>query len=186
MEHDLYESQRKVWKIIKSQRKDLYEFIQINDITEEQRIEHFLKLYGKGEEQRIGEETNGQNYVTNNKDLGNIAAQQTRHLWSGEVSQDDSLSTLLFNLIMNEIICETKKQQGYGIGNHKITIICYVDDAILIAENEDNLQRQLYTFHLTTTKFNLKISVEKTKSMVISKYPRQCKLEIEDKCREQI
>ncbi|KAI4500235.1 hypothetical protein M0802_004652 [Mischocyttarus mexicanus] len=28
------------------------------------------------------------------------------------------------------------------MGNHKITIICYANDAILIADSEDNLQRQ--------------------------------------------
>ncbi|KAI4493059.1 hypothetical protein M0802_009707 [Mischocyttarus mexicanus] len=51
----------------------------------------------------------------------------------GGVRQVDSLSSLLFYLIINQIISETKKQQGYRMGNHKITIICYTDDAILIA-----------------------------------------------------
>lgn len=50
MDHDLYESQNKAWKMIKGQRKDMIKIIRIDNIIEEQWIKHFTKLTGEGEE----------------------------------------------------------------------------------------------------------------------------------------
>lgn len=36
MEHDLYGSKKKVWEMIRKQRKDMNKFIRIEDITKEQ------------------------------------------------------------------------------------------------------------------------------------------------------
>ena len=47
----------------------------------------------------------------------------------------------------------------------------YADDIALIADTEDDLQRLLYNFHLSCLKFNMKISINKTKVMAISKEP---------------
>ncbi|XP_045466574.1 uncharacterized protein LOC123675272 [Harmonia axyridis] len=55
------------------------------------------------------------------------------------------------------------------------------DDAILMAENEDDLQRLLYRFQTTADKFNMIISLKKTESMVISREPIRCKLAVNDK-----
>ena len=53
-------------------------------------------------------------------------------------SQGDSLSPMLFNLVMDRIINQTKGEgRGYRMGQTKI--LCYADDAVLIAESEDNL-----------------------------------------------
>ncbi|CAG9830839.1 unnamed protein product [Diabrotica balteata] len=56
----------------------------------------------------------------------------------------------------------------------------------IIADNEDDLQRQLHTFNFTANKLYMRISVEKTKCIVISKEPRRCKLEIDGKIVEQV
>lgn len=51
--------------------------------------------------------------------------------------QGDSLSPQLFNLIMNEIISHVKLAgRGYMLTTGEIKIICYEDDAVIIAENE--------------------------------------------------
>jgi len=65
-------------------------------------------------------------------------------------------------------------------------IICYADDAILMAQNEDELQRLLYGFTGASQELNMEISVEKTKSMVISREPIRCKLVVYDKIIEQV
>jgi hypothetical protein len=46
----------------------------------------------------------------------------------------DSLSPLLFKLIKNEIIIQMNRKKGCRMGKKEINIICYADDAVLIAE----------------------------------------------------
>ena len=47
---------------------------------------------------------------------------------------------------MNEIIKNLRDLQGYLLGDENVNIICYADDATLIADNEDDLQRLLNRF----------------------------------------
>lgn len=107
-------------------------------------------------------------------------------LCSSGIRQGDSLSPALFNLIMKEITESLQDMKGYRMNNRQIKAVCYADDAILVADSEDNLQRLLYRFHLTAKIFNMTISTEKTKSMVIAKEPIRCKLEIERAMIEQV
>lgn len=98
------------------------------------------------------------------------------------IRQGDCLSPFLFNLIMDRIINDVKKVcGGYRMGLRSIKILCYADDVILIADNEDDLQRLLYRFQTTAEKLNMQISLEKTESMVIAKEPTRCKLAVNDK-----
>ena len=53
------------------------------------------------------------------------------------------------------------------------------DDAALIAESEDDLQKLLHEFNTTAKSFNMIISPTKTKCMTTSKTPIRCKLEID-------
>ncbi|XP_072766481.1 uncharacterized protein [Anoplolepis gracilipes] len=72
------------------------------------------------------------------------------------------------------------------MGHRKIQILCYADDAMLIVENEDDLQRLLHRFVNTASTFNMITSTEKTQSMVISKEPIRCKLEVNNKIIQQV
>lgn len=55
------------------------------------------------------------------------------------IRQGDSLSPLLFNLIMDKIIEAVKKCGiGYRLRN-RVGILCYANDAILLVESEDDL-----------------------------------------------
>jgi Reverse transcriptase (RNA-dependent DNA polymerase). len=65
------------------------------------------------------------------------------------------------------------------MGSEEINLMCYGDDIALIADTEDDLQRLLYNFHLSCLKFNVKISIHKTKVMTKSKEPLRRKLEID-------
>lgn len=103
------------------------------------------------------------------------------------IRQGDSLSPILFNVIMDEIIKDVKTAgRGYRLGNKEIKIVCYADDAVIISEDEDNLQRLLYRFEKAAARFNMVISSEKTQSLTISKEPRRCKLAIYDRSVEQV
>ena len=68
----------------------------------------------------------------------------------------------------------TESKGGYDknkrLGIHKMTILSYADDAVLIAASEDDLE-QLHSCNTTAKTINMKIPVEKTKWMVISKEP---------------
>ncbi|XP_057657794.1 uncharacterized protein LOC130894813 [Diorhabda carinulata] len=72
------------------------------------------------------------------------------------------------------------------MGNREIKILCYADDAILIAESEDNLQRLIHKFNIVSKKLNMVITYQKTKTLVISKEPIRCKIEIDGTSIEQI
>ena len=103
------------------------------------------------------------------------------------IRQGDSLSPMLFNLVMDRIINQVKGVgRGYRMGQTEFKILCYADDAVLIAESEDNLQRMLFEFNQTANKYNMSISIPKTKSMTISKEPIRCKLALNDQPIEQV
>lgn len=103
------------------------------------------------------------------------------------IRQGDSLSPCLFNIIMNQIIRGVNKiEAGYTMRERSLIILCYTDDVILIAENEDDLQRLLNRFKTTAERFNMFISHKKTKAMVIAKDPTKCKLMVDDQIIEQI
>jgi len=48
---------------------------------------------------------------------------------------------------MNEIIKSIKGVRGYRTGDSLINLVVYADDVVLIAENEDDLQRMLFKFN---------------------------------------
>lgn len=57
------------------------------------------------------------------------------------MEKGESLSHLLFNLLMNKIIKDlTLLNVGYRINNKRISMICYADDAALITKTTDDLQ----------------------------------------------
>ena len=50
---------------------------------------------------------------------------------------------MLFNLVMDRIINQVKGVgRGHRMGQTEFKILCYADDAVLIAESEDDLQRK--------------------------------------------
>lgn len=67
------------------------------------------------------------------------------------------------------------------MGDKEIRTLCYADNAVLIAENKDDLQRLLYHFNTTAQKFKVAISAAKTKCVTAS----NCKLEIDNKIVQQ-
>ena len=97
------------------------------------------------------------------------------------IRQGDSLSPLLFNIVMDEIIKKVRKLKGYRMGDREIKILCYADDAVLIGESEDDVQKLLQVFNRTAKSLNMNISTAKTKCMTTSKTPLRCKLVVDGK-----
>jgi len=69
----------------------------------------------------------------------------------------------LFSVTTDEVMKEEKDAgRGYRMGDKKVKIVCYVyDDAVIIPEDEDNLQRLLHRFELILEEYNVSISVQK-------------------------
>ncbi|XP_072158040.1 uncharacterized protein [Bemisia tabaci] len=87
---------------------------------------------------------------------------------------------------MDKLIRAVRPRRGYTLRNRNININCYADDAVLIADSEDEPQRILHSFNMTAKKYNMKVSAAKTKSMVVSRNPIRCKLEVDGKMIEQV
>lgn len=102
------------------------------------------------------------------------------------IRQGDSLSPFIFNLIMDKIIENLPKTAGFKMGGTFFHAVCYADDAVLIADSEENLQRLLHSFNTQAKELNMVINTEKTKCLVTSKEPIRCKLEIDSKIIEQV
>jgi len=65
-----------------------------------------------------------------------------------------------------------------------VQIVCYVNNAIIISEDENNLQELLHRFDLE--KYNMSISLQKIQSLVIVKELRRCELTIYHKSVDQV
>jgi len=75
--------------------------------------------------------------------------------------KDQIFRLIFFSVIIDEIIKEFKSaSEGYRNGRNKeMKIVCYADDAIIISEDENNLQRSLHKFVLK--KYNMSIYLQK-------------------------
>jgi hypothetical protein len=77
---------------------------------------------------------------------------------------------MLFNLIIYKIIVNLPKELGYRMWSNTIQIICYADEAVLIAEGEENLQILLLKFDQIAESLNMEISLSKIKSLIIARH----------------
>ncbi|XP_072376127.1 phenoloxidase-activating enzyme 1-like [Diabrotica undecimpunctata] len=69
-----------------------------------------------------------------------LDGQLTQEIDTGIGIRQEDLSPLFFNLITDEIFKSVNRDRDNTTGNEEITILCYADDAILTAENENDLQ----------------------------------------------
>lgn len=103
------------------------------------------------------------------------------------IRQGDSLSPTLFNIVMDQVIKEVYRVNArYRIGSRSLKVLFYADDGVIIAENEDDLQRLVYKMKTVAEKFNMEILINKTQSMVISKDPIRWKLTINNGIIQQV
>ena len=94
---------------------------------------------------------------------------------SNRVKQGDNLSPSLFALFINDLVNELNSL-GYGIriGTYKISILLYADDIVIIAENEEKLQKLLDKLYEWCIKWHLEINESKSKIMHFRKKKKKC------------
>lgn len=59
------------------------------------------------------------------------------------VKQGDPFSPVLFNLVMDELVCSLNSLQGATIGPHNISCLAYADDLVLLANDTNQAKRLL-------------------------------------------
>lgn len=75
---------------------------------------------------------------------------------------------------MSQVMFNIRPLKKYRMGVKEINMVFYAEDALLIAEIEDDLQRLLHALNRTAKTFNVRISASKTKCMTCSKPPIRC------------
>ena len=86
------------------------------------------------------------------------------------LKQSCTLSTLLFNLYVNDLVIKINSLDiGIEIGDEKVSILLYADDLVLVSSSEDDLQILLQ--ELNTWCQNNSIKMNEQKSNVIHFHP---------------
>ena len=92
------------------------------------------------------------------------------------------------NLEIHCLVCLLKYEyphtQVNGKWKKKYSVLCWWH--CTYSRQRGFFKRLPYNFHLSCLKFNMKISIHKTKAMTISKEPLCCKLEIDGRIVEQV
>ena len=85
------------------------------------------------------------------------------------VRQGCVLSPLLFSLYTEELIARVKeKGLGMQVAQEKISMLLYADDIVMFGENKEEMQEMLNAVNEFNKLFDVKISEEKSKIMVIN------------------
>jgi endonuclease/exonuclease/phosphatase family metal-dependent hydrolase len=94
------------------------------------------------------------------------------------VRQGCVISPTAFNLYTEPIFRELEDNKGVVIGGMNVNNFRYVDDTVIVAETEEELQRTMDKANEEGQKRNMKINIKKTKVMVITKKTETPKVKI--------
>jgi hypothetical protein len=85
------------------------------------------------------------------------------------VRQGCALSPDLFNIYSKMILRNVEDVEGIKIGGNNCNNIRYADDTVLIASNEEDLQKMIDIVSKESIKMELSLNIKKTECMSISK-----------------
>ena len=87
------------------------------------------------------------------------------------VKQGDSLSTILFNLYVNDLPHIFSFQGNHPITINNINISClqYADDLVIMSTSHEALQKCLYNLEVYCEKWKLEVNIKKTKVIIFNK-----------------
>jgi hypothetical protein len=92
-----------------------------------------------------------------------------KHIQNG-LKQEDTLSSLLFNFVLEYAIRKVQENQ-MGLkrnGTHKL--LAYADDVNLLGDNIDTLKKNTETLIDASKEVGLEVNVEKTKYMLLYRH----------------
>ncbi len=77
--------------------------------------------------------------------------------------QGDTLSPTLFNIFINDLVDDVNSLNlGVFIDGHRISILLYADDIVLLGETEKDLQKMLDSVYKWSKKYKIKFNVSKS------------------------
>jgi len=91
-------------------------------------------------------------------------------IFKRDVSQDWVMCLDLFNLYSKFILKQLEEfEEGIQVNGRRINNIRYADDAVLLSSSEADLQMLLNVVQTSSEEFGLKLNINRTKSIVMSK-----------------
>ena len=88
------------------------------------------------------------------------------------------LSPFLFLVYIDRICRRSLGSEGVNVGGIEVKIFLFADDAVLLAQSQQELQNVLDRFEFECAAAGMKLSVSKTQAMVLSRSPVQCALHV--------
>ena len=87
------------------------------------------------------------------------------------VKQGDPLSTILFNLYINDLpnIFEGEDNYPISINNNNAICLKYADDLVLMSTSKDVLQSCLEKLSIYCEKWKLELNIKKTKTVIFNR-----------------
>ena len=104
------------------------------------------------------------------------------------VRQGCVFSPLLFNWYNERIFRKLREKPGINIGGHVINNLRYADDTVLLATSKEDIQDILETVNREGEKYGMRMNIEKTKSMILSRSDenRQMNLKLKGESIDQV
>ena len=97
------------------------------------------------------------------------------------VRQGCPMSPWLFNIYLDRVLKEALPlfRGGAGLNNCQIQVTMFADDTVLLAESEEELKWNVEKLHEAMKKHKLKVNWSKSNTMVFSRVPTECNIEID-------
>jgi len=101
-------------------------------------------------------------------------------IFKRDVSQDWVMCLDLFNLYSKFILKQLEEfEEGLQVNGRRINNIRYADDAVLLSSSEADLQMLLNVVQTSSEEFGLKLNINRTKAILMSKQsPNESSLSI--------
>ena len=89
------------------------------------------------------------------------------------------LSPILFAVFMDRIEKRSRGPECVKIGDVEVSRLLFADDLVILASNQDDLQRALERFAAECEVDGMRVSTSKTEVMVLSRQPENCTLHVD-------